>query len=86
MCKVSLPYNYNKACASFFINVIKALKIEIFDRVRKSPWFGLMADESTDVSVTKNVILYVTFIEGRKVKTSYLGILEVVDGIANTIT
>ena len=79
-------YNDNKACASFILHISKALEAEIYDRLRKSPWFGLMVDEATDVSVTKNLILYATFVEGRQVRTSYLGLLEVEDGTSNTIT
>ena len=45
-----------------------------------------MVDEATDVSVTKNLILYATFVDGRQVITSYLGVLEVEDGTTNTIT
>mgnify|MGYP000108359923 CR=1 FL=1 len=36
-------YNDNMACASFIINISKALEVEIFNSVRKSPWFSLMA-------------------------------------------
>ena len=79
-------YNDNKACASFVINISKALEVEIYNSVRKSPWFGLMVDEPSNVSVTKNLILYATFVEGRKVKTAYLGLLEVEDGNAYKIT
>ena len=79
-------YNDNKACASFVINISKALEVEIYNSVRKNPWFGLMVDESTNVSVTKNLILYATFVERRKAKTAYVGLLEAEDGNAYTIT
>ena len=62
----------NKACATFILHISKALEAKIFDKLRTSPWFGLMVDEATDVSVTKNLILYTTFVEGRQVRTPYL--------------
>ena len=40
---------------------------DILEKVRASPEVGLMADESTDISVTKELIVYARTLYGREV-------------------
>ena len=58
----------------------------IFDDLRSSPFFALMCDETTDVAVIKEVIIYSRYV-GRdsKVSTSFIGMVEVTDGCATSI-
>ncbi|XP_078581210.1 zinc finger protein 862-like [Branchiostoma floridae x Branchiostoma japonicum] len=59
---------------------------EILNCIRNSPYFSLMIDETTDVAVTKQLIIYARYLtEKHKVKTSFLGIVAIDDGKADTI-
>ena len=51
-----------------------------------SPFFSLCVDETTDLSVTKQLIVYGRYFCNGDVKTSFLGILELQKGLAVTIT
>ena len=53
----------------------EVISLNIFDNLRASPFFALMCDETTDVAVVKEVIIYARFI----------GTMEVADGTAKTI-
>ena len=57
----------------------------ISSRVRQSPFFALCIDETTDVSVTKELIVYSRYIVDGEVRTSFLKIMEMCDGTAITI-
>ena len=51
-------YNDNKVSVSFILHIRKAFGAEIYDKLRTSPWFGLMVGKFIDVSITKNLILH----------------------------
>ena len=57
----------------------------ISSHVRQSPFFALCIDETTDVSVTKELIVYCRYIVDGEVRTSFLKIMEMRDGTAITI-
>ena len=58
----------------------------LFKEIRASPFFYLMADETTDVAVVKEVIVYARFLgHQNKVKTAFIGMIGVADGFAATI-
>ena len=48
--------------------------------VRRSPAIGLMCDESTDISVTSELILYVCILLGREVQAHFLKLIYINDG------
>lgn len=57
----------------------------IIQSLQASPFFSLCIDETTDVSVTKQLIIYARYIVHGEVKTSFLQICELIDGKAETI-
>ena len=58
----------------------------IFNEVRASQFFALMADETTDVAVIKEVIIYARFLsKQRKIKTAFIGMIRIPDSCAATI-
>lgn len=58
----------------------------IFEDLRSSPFFSILCDETTDVAVKKELIVYARYLDkDRKVRTSFTGMLEVPDGCATTI-
>ena len=58
----------------------------IFGKLRDSPFFSLCIDETTDVSITKQLIVYGRYIVDGAVQTSFLRALELPNGQARTIT
>ena len=66
----------------------EVISLNIFDNLRASPHSALMCDETTDVAVIKEVIIYMYaryLGSDRKVCTSFIGMMEVADGTAKTI-
>lgn len=47
------------------------------DRIRDSNFFGLMIDDSTNVSVIGHVVVFATFIEDRLLISIFLGLLQI---------
>ena len=52
---------------------------------RASPSIGLMCDESTDISVTKELILYARVLCHGKMKARFLKLIHIPDGKAETV-
>ncbi|XP_070563189.1 zinc finger protein 862-like isoform X2 [Ptychodera flava] len=61
----------------------------VFDDIKSSPAFSIMMDETTDVSVMKQLITYARYIKisgnQAEVKTLFVNIDDLVDGKAETI-
>lgn len=61
----------------------------MLDRVRESGFFSVMIDESSDVSVHQNLVLYIRYLEeslGRlDAKTSFMGIRQLASANSNSI-
>ncbi|KAF7219382.1 zinc finger protein 862-like [Nothobranchius furzeri] len=65
---------------------IASTLVEDIDKaVERSPVFSLILDESTDISNTKRLIIYVRFIDDNNVKTKLIRNSEIADGRADTI-
>ena len=58
----------------------------IKEEIQNSPVFALLIDETTDVSIKKQMIVYGSYISNGETKTRFLGIVELSDGRAVTIT
>ena len=59
---------------------------DIVKSLQASPFFGLCVDETTDVTITKQLIVYCRYIVEGKVKTGFLHIAELPNGLAVTIS
>lgn len=57
----------------------------IKEEIQSSPAFSLLIDETTDVSIIKQMIVYGRYISNGETKTKFLGIVELSDGRAVTI-
>jgi hypothetical protein len=73
-------YHNEKACVEMMFAISTILQRQILDRIRDSRFFGIMIDESTDISVLGHLVIFATFLEGGVVTTSFLGLLWIVDG------
>ena len=69
-----------------FLEVIDGLvSEEVLNDMRRSNLFSIMVDESTDVSVLRQLVLYGRAVTKGKLKTSFLKIVHIDDGKAATI-
>ena len=59
---------------------------DIVKSLQASPFFALSVDETTDVTITKQLIVYCHYIVEGEVKTSFLRIAELPNGLAVTIS
>ncbi|XP_064635785.1 piggyBac transposable element-derived protein 4-like [Lineus longissimus] len=55
------------------------------DSMEKSLFYSVMCDETTDISVTKELIVYTRYLSGGKSVTRFLEVRELPDGCAETI-
>ena len=66
--------------------IVECLGKAVFNpKLRQSPFFALCIDETTDVSVTKELILYARYLCDGDVLTSFIRIVELSNGMASTI-
>ena len=56
------------------------------EEIQASPAFALLVDETTDVSILKQLIIYGRYLVEGEVHSRFLGIVELPDGKAITIT
>ena len=69
-----------------FIKVL-ALCVEqqILSEVNQVEYVSILCDETTDISVTKQLIVYLRYVIGGDLQVRYFKICEVADGTADTI-
>ena len=51
----------------------------ILRHIRDSRFFGIMIDESTDISVLGHLVMFATFLECDVITTSFFGLLWIID-------
>ena len=73
-------YRDEKSCAEMLFCISNIHQKSILCRIRDSFFFGLMIDESTDVSVTDHVVIFATFAEEIIPITAFLGLFEIHGG------
>lgn len=70
-------------------SIVKVLDRSLIADVKKSHVFGLIADESTDLSIDKKIVVYVRFVKDGRAETKLIGNLKLesakADGIVKTI-
>ena len=76
----STMYQDHKACSDLLWCILVVLQKKIICRVRNSPFYGIMIDESTDVSVTGHLVVFATIVEEGVPVTVFLGLLQIKDG------
>jgi hypothetical protein len=85
------PTSYkDDKCGWEFVELIaKHFHHELKRRVRKSPYFGIMADETTDNSVNQQLIVYIKFLDeidgNLRPAIDFLGLVAPVSGSAEDI-
>nr|XP_022322921.1 protein FAM200B-like [Crassostrea virginica] len=79
-------YSHNQSIQEFQHSIAKVIEDKLIGQVRESGVFSIMLDESSDVSVHQNLVVYVRYLEqafGRlDARTSFLGLRQL--DIANS--
>ena len=90
LCDLNLGGNAHYTSERFMQEAVSSLGVvirnKIFDDIRSSPFFSLLCDETTDVAVKKELIVYARYLNSdRQICTSFISLLEVPNGTASTI-
>ena len=76
----------NTHSASEMLHCLATVHLDtLLQHVRNSPFFSIVIDESTDVAVNKQLIMYVRYIEPAGPVTSFATILQLEEGSALAI-
>ncbi|MCO5559835.1 hypothetical protein L7F22_013439 [Adiantum nelumboides] len=79
-------YNDDKACVEMVYCIGKCLMNSTLKRVFQSPFFGVLIDESNDISKHGHLIIYLSYLIDDCIPTySFYGIVRVSDGTARSI-
>lgn len=81
-------YTHNQSIQEFQQSIAGVIEDRLLDRVRESGFFSVMIDESSDVSVHQNLVLYIRYLEslGRlDAKTTFMGIRQLASANSNSI-
>ena len=73
-------YHNDKACADMLICISSVIHRKMLDRIRNSNFYGIMIDESTDISVTGHLVVFATFLEDGIPVSVFLGLLHIPNG------
>jgi hypothetical protein len=79
-CITESLYHDEKSCSGMILCISSIMQKSILNRVRDAKFFGIMIDESTDVSVTGHLVVFATFVEDGEVACVFLGLLGIKDG------
>ena len=61
-------------CISFVIQK------SILHRVQDAKFYGIMNDESTDISITQHLVIFATFVQEGEIVSVFLSLLQIVNG------
>ena len=79
------PYTGHTKVAEMQEALATVCRERILNRIKDSPFIGLMLDESLDIAVQKKLVLYCKTVHGGEAKVEFGANVEVVDGKAETI-
>ena len=65
--------------------MLAAVVEEQFSALKCSKFFSLLTNESTDISVKNQLVLVTCYQVGKEVRTAFIDIQDIIDGIASTI-
>ena len=79
-CITETMYHDEKSCSDFVFCISFVIQKKKLHRIRDAKYFGLMIDESTDISVTGHLVVFATFVEDGDIVCVFLGLLHILDG------
>ncbi|KAI5065389.1 hypothetical protein GOP47_0020084 [Adiantum capillus-veneris] len=79
-------YNDDKACSEMVQCISQSIMQETIEKVKHSPWFGVMVDKSTDISIHHHMVMYLSYLEeGSMPCNAFYGIIRTTDSTAKGI-
>ena len=78
-------YRSEQVISEFLFSLSDTIRQEVMSKMRNSPTISLMIDESTDVSVLKQLVVYGRSVVDGKLECHFLGMRDLPDGRASTI-
>lgn len=85
-------YRDDKAAWDMAVMTSQYLRKSLKERLADTPFFGIMIDETTDISTTQQLILYIKYLKKDKdkktfsIEIEYLDLVSPVTGTAGGIT
>jgi hypothetical protein len=73
-------YHDEKSCSEILFCISSVVQKKVLDRVRDSRFFGIMIDESTDISVTGHLVVFASFVEEGLPLCIFFGLLHIEEG------
>ena len=70
--KLSLISLYNDKIQNRIFEMKEDIKLQIIKNIRNAPYCSLQLDESTDISHTSQLLVYVRYIRDNKVEEEFL--------------
>ncbi|MCO5571921.1 hypothetical protein L7F22_025672 [Adiantum nelumboides] len=79
-------YNDDKACSEMLQCIANSIMQETLEKVQMSPWFGVVVDESTDISIHHHMVIDLYYLEyGSMPCNAFYGIIRINDSTAKGI-
>jgi hypothetical protein len=81
-----LPYANASRCREFVMSLSAVIKSRVWKDILASPAVSVLIDESTDVSQSENMIVYIIYMEDGTPIAKYVGLVHVSEVDADSIT
>ena len=78
-------YKSQRIISEFLQVMATQVEKKKLEHVLSSEFFSLMIDESTDIAVVNEMVIYARYVQSGKVATTFLNICELPNGTADTI-
>lgn len=70
-------YHDDKNCGDILFCILSMVQKNMLDKVRDSRFFSVMIDESTDISITDQLIIFASFVTKDLPLCIFLGLLHI---------
>jgi hypothetical protein len=72
-------YKDDRVAWEIVVTVAMQFRKDLKDRVKQSPYFGIMVDETTDTSVNQQMIVYIKFLDKNQSTGNWETVVEYLD-------
>lgn len=76
---------HNESVKEVQKSLLHVIQQDLKEKLKDSEYFGIIVDESTDLSVHKKLVVYVRYVSNGEMKTELVGNIRIPDGKADTI-
>ena len=76
---------HNESVKEVQKSLLCVIQQDLKEKLKDSEYFGIIVDESTDLSVHKKLVVYVRYVSNGEMKTELVGNIRIPDGKADTI-